>query len=449
VTLALLAGMAHKLFTNTEFMSQPLLIRSAEVVRASGSTEVCDVLLQDGKIVAVDAQIAPPEGVRVIEAKGMVLLPGLFDTHAHLREPGHEDAETIATGALAALRGGITGLVMMPDTIPPIDNGGMVQSVLDVASKVPAKLDFLVAGCISKRGRGEELAEIADMMERGAVMITDEPNAVGNPQVLRRALQYTRGLGLLVTTNVDIPELTGSGCMNDGKTSYRLGLPGMHSCSEEICLARDIRLAQSVNTRIHIHHISTARSVETIARYKKEGMAVTVGVTPHHLIFSEENVGDYDTNFKVKPPLRTKDDRLALQQGLREGIIDVISTDHSPYTEFEKEQEFATAPFGMTSLDTALPSLYANLIQPGVLDWGTLVSRFSRNPRRLVGLPVASVEPGQRANLVLFNPHATSTFIRADLGSKSLNTPYLNQTIQGQVALVVLNHQLLLDRTLA
>lgn len=429
-------------------MSQPILIQSASVVRASGAMEINDVLLHDGKILEVAGRIAAPEGARVVNAKGMILLPGLFDTHAHLREPGHEDAESLESGAQAAVRGGITGVVMMPDTNPPIDNGGMVQSVLDVASKVASKIDFFVAGCISKRGRGEELAELADMQMRGAVMVTDEPNAVANPQLMRRALQYTRGLGLLVATHCDTPELTGQGSMNDGKISYRLGLPGMHSCSEEICLVRDLRLAESINTSIHINNISTARGVETIARYKKAGMPVTVGVAPHHLIYSDEDVGDYNTCFKVKPPLRTSNDRLALQQGLREGIIDVIATDHSPFTEFEKEREFANAPFGMTGLDTALPLLHQHLILADLLDWPTLVSRFSRQPRRLIGLPVTSIEAGQRINCVLFDPAGTSPINRQTLGSKSFNTPLLNQTLQGRVEMVLLENRILLDRQL-
>lgn len=427
--------------------SQPLLIQSAQVVRASGTLETCDVLVEDGKIIAVARNLVPAPGTRIIDASEMVMLPGLFDTHAHLREPGHEDSETLESGAQAALRGGITGLVMMPDTHPPIDNGGMVQSVLDVASKVSAKLDFYVAGCISKGGRGEDLAEIGDMQMRGAVMITDDPNSIANPQLMRRALQYARGLGVLVAAHCDTPELTAAGSMNDGRTSYRLGLPGMHACSEEICLVRDIRLAQAMNTRIHIQHLTTARGVETLARYKKEGMAVTAGVTPHHLIFTEADVGEYNTNFKVKPPLRTSSDTRALQQGLRAGVIDVIATDHSPFTEFEKEREFANAPFGMTGLETALPALYQNLIRPGLLDWPTLVERFSRAPRRLINVPVAAIEPGQPANWVLFNPNGVSHFNRDALGSKSFNTPFLDQTLPGQVIMVMLKNQILLDRT--
>ena len=428
-------------------MSQPILIQSATVVRASGALEVTDVLLQDGKVQDVAAKLEAPAGARRIAASGMVLMPGMFDTQVHLREPGHEDAESIETGALAALRGGITGLVMMPDTQPAMDNGGMVQSVLDVASKVRHKLDFFVAGCISKGRKGEELAAIGEMQDRGAVMITDSPSAVGNPQLLRRALQYTRDLKLMVATSCEIPELSGQGCMNDGRISYRLGLPGLHSCSEEICLARDIRLAQSVNTHIHINQISTARSVETVARYKKEGMAVTVGVAAHHLIFTEDDVGDYDTNFKVKPPLRSEDDRLALQQAVRAGVIDVIVTDHAPFTEFEKEREFANAPFGMIGLDTALVALHDRLVVPGHLDWSTLVACFSRQPRRLIGQSVAAVEPGQTINCVLFDPLSTTTFNRETLGSRSLNSPFLNQTLRGNVAFVMLRDQILLDRT--
>lgn len=427
-------------------MSKSILIKSAQVVRADGTLGTWNVLLQDGTVAAVGKEPGAPKDARILDAAGMVLLPGMFDVHAHLREPGREDAETLETGSLAAVRGGITGMVIMPDTQPPIDNGGMVQSVLDLASKVSFRLDYLVAGCISKGGKGEELAELGDMQRRGAVMFTDAPNAVGNPQLLRRALQYARGLGLLVASHCDVPELTAQGSMNDGKISYRLGLPGMHPCSEEICLARDIRLAQAMRTRIHINSITTARSVETVARYKREGMMVTVGVTPHHLIFDESAIGEYDTNFKVKPPLRTPDDRTALQQGLRAGVIDVICTDHAPFTEFEKEREFANAPFGMTGLETALPAIHEWLIKPGHLDWPTLVSRFSTSPRRLVGQPIAAIEPGQRINCVLFNPAGASHFGREQLGSKSFNTPFLDKSLQGQVAFVMLGERILLDR---
>jgi dihydroorotase len=420
-----------------------LLIQSAQVVRDSRPPEPADVLICDGRIAEIGAEISPPQGARLIPAAGKVLLPGLFDSHAHIREPGREDAETLASAAQAAVRGGITGFVCMPDASPPIDNGGMVQSVLDLSSRTVLSGHICVAGCITKGGRGEELAEIGDMHDRGAVMITDDPDAVGNPLLMRRALQYARDLGLPVGTHCEIQELSGAGSINDGRMSYRLGLPGIPACSEEICLARDIRLAQSVNTSLHVNLVSTRRGVETIARYKKEGMPVTAGVTPHHLIFCDSDVGDYDTNFKVKPPLRTTADREALIDGLRDGTLDIIVTDHDPHTEFEKEREFSGAPFGITGLETALLAIHHHLILPGKLDWQILVERFSKAPRRLARRPVAAIEPGQPANLVLFDPQGT-TQVRADsLASRSLNTPFLGRDLQGKICLVVLGTNIL------
>lgn len=426
-------------------MSQPILIHSATVIRNSTPPEIADVLITEGKITEIARQIMPPEGTRKFDGTDKVLMPGMFDTQVHVREPGREDAETFQSAAAAALRSGITGFICLPDTHPVIDNGGMVQSVLDLASRTVLHREIFVAGSITKGLRGEELAEIGGMHERGVALITDDPAAVRNPLLMRRALQYARDLGLLVAAHCDIPELSGNGCMNDGRISYRLGLPGMPSCSEEICLVRDVRLAQSVHTNIHINQVTTRRGVETVARYKKEGMRVTAGVTPQHLIFCDEDVGDYDTNFKVQPPLRTHDDRMALIQGLRDGTLDLIATDHDPRTEFEKEGGFAAAPFGMIGLDTALAALNHYLIAKGELDWPTLVERFSKAPRRLVNQSVSVLEPGQRANCLLFNPAALTSVTRESLRSKSLNTPFLNQKLQGHVDLVILDGKILLD----
>lgn len=277
-------------------------------------------------------------------------------------------------------------------------------------------------------------------------MITDDPDPVSNPQVLRRALQYARGLDVLVATTCDVRELSGSGAMHDGHISYRLGLPGLHPCAEEIGIARDIRLAQSCGSRIHIRGVSTARSVETIRRYKSEGVAVTAEAWPHHLLFTDEAVGDYDTSYKVKPPLRPESDRQALLQAVKEGIIDVLATDHTPHTWFEKTRDFGSAPFGITGLATALSSLHDRLIAPGLLSWECLVERFSAAPRRLLGLPVPEIAEGAAANAVLFNPSRPITFTPQELKSRSLNTPFLNQTLQGSVELVAFGDRLLVDR---
>lgn len=422
-------------------MDERVLIRNVKVVSAGAETAVRDVLMTQGRW-SFPGQ--PVQDVRVIDGTGKVLLPGLYDLHAHLREPGREDSETIAGGCEAALAGGFTGLTAMPDTSPPVDNGGMVHSLREIAART-ARIPIEVAGCITKGRLGQELAEIGEMQSRGAVMITDDPDPVSNPQVLRRALQYARDLNVLVATTCDVRELSGAGAMHEGPVSYRLGLPGLPACAEEIGMARDIRLAQSCGSRIHIRGISTARSVETIRRYKSEGVALTVEVFPHHLLFTDEAVGDYDPVFKVKPPLRPEADRQALLQAVRDGVIDVLATDHTPHTWFEKTRDFGSAPFGMTGLATALPALHHHLIAPGLLSWEVLVERFAAAPRRLLGLDVPVIAEGSPINAVLFDPAAKVTFSPAALRSRSCNTPFLNQTLDGAVVWVGLGQQALID----
>ncbi len=424
---------------------EPTLLQQVTVISPGhGAPGPQNVLIEGGRIRFCSAGAGIPDDCLVIDAAGKFLLPGLFDMHCHLREPGREDAESIRSGAAAAVNGGFTGLLMMPDTVPPIDNGGMVQSVIDIARH--AEIPMLVAGCISRRRAGEELAEIGDMRERGAVMITDDGDTVANPLLLRRALQYSRDLDLLVGVHCDVRELSGSGAMHDGPVSYRLGLPGIHPCAEEIGIARDIRLAQSCRSRIHIKHVTTASGVETIRRYKREGVQVSAEVTPHHLIFSDEDVGDYDTNFKVKPPLRTAADREALLAGLIDGTLDVIATDHAPHSEFEKKRDFAGAPFGITGLETALPALHQNFIRPGRLSWETLVERMSAAPRRLLGLEVPELRDGAAANCVLFDPAAVTTVDAGFTKSRSRNTPFWEKELTGRVELVVLGDRVLLDK---
>ncbi len=426
-------------------MSAPLLLQQVTVISSSGPAPVvADVLLENGRYRFLPAGESPPE-CRVIPAQGKVLLPGLFDCHAHLREPGREDAESLTSGAAAAINGGFTGLLMMPDTLPPIDNGGMVQSVSDIAAK-SSPIPMSVAGCISRRREGAELAEIGEMHLRGAVMITDDSDTVGNPLLLRRALQYARDLGILVGVHCDVRELSGRGAMHDGRVSYRLGLEGIHPSAEEIGIARDIRLAQSCRSRIHIKHVTTAGGVETIRRYKREGVMVTAEVTPHHLIFTDEDVGDYDTNFKVRPPLRPSVDTAALLEGLLDGTLDIVATDHSPCTEFEKTRDFASAPFGVTGLETALPSLHHYFVRSGKLPWQVLVERFSAAPRRLLGLPVPEIKDGAPVNAVLFDPAATTRVDKSFLRSRSFNTPFIGRELTGGVALVALGDRILLDR---
>jgi dihydroorotase len=438
-------------------LQRPVLLSSVTVAGARQISPDQQVLIHHGKIAQIGPRITNlPHGTLTLEAAGKILLPGLCDLQAHLRQPGREDCETLQSGTAAANRGGITALVMMPDTVPPVDNGGAVQGLLEASLRrapVDAKklfrprADLRVAGCISKGGMGEELAELVDMHAAGAVFMTDEPHAVENPLLMRRALNYARSQGITIATRCDIKSLTAQGCMNEGAVSFRLGLPGMAACSEEICLARDLRLAQSVDSTIHINQISTALSVETVSRYKKH-FGFSVGVSPHHLIFSEAvmldgEFGCYNTDLKLHPPLRLEADRVELLRALRDASygIDVIVTGHAPHTEFEKERDFFSAPFGATGLETSLVALYHYLIRKGEMDWPTLVRTFSENPRKLAKLPPADISEGQVANCVLFDPQSHTTFNKAELASMSKNTPFLDKMLQGQVQLVILGQE--------
>ena len=403
-----------------------------------------DVLVEDGRIVRIAPSLPATPDCEVIDCAGKILLPALFDVHVHAREPGQEQKETIATCAEAAINGGVTGFVMMPNTVPAIDNAGVVKTVLESGRK--CRIPIYTTGAITKGREGKELAAIGAMKAAGAVMITDDGFPVSNPVVLRRAMEYAKNFGLIVASHCETMELSGKGSMHEGAVSYSLGLEGIPAISEEICLDRDIRIGQYTGAHIHIQHVTTARGMNTIRRYKEEGVKVSCEVAPHHLIFNHEDVGDYDTNYKMNPPLRTKEDNAALLQGLIDGVFDVIATDHAPHTPFEKKNDFANAPFGITGLETALPSLYDRFISKGALGWDLIVKRYSAEPRRLLGhAPVPLVENGT-AEFIVFNPKATTTFSRDFMKSKSINTPFLDQTLQGRIDCVVHAGNVLLKR---
>jgi dihydroorotase len=284
------------------------------------------------------------------------------------------------------------------------------------------------------------------MKAAGAVMLSDNGCSVHNPQVLRRAMEYARDFDMPLTCHSEVRELSGKGCMHEGKVSYALGLPGIPSISEEICISRDIRLAEYTGVHLNIQHVSTTEGMRTIKRAKDRGIRVTCEVTPHHLIFNHEHIGNYDTNYKMSPPLRTPEDNAALLQGLKDGWFDVISTDHAPHTPFEKNQDFASAPFGITGLETVLPALYQHFISQGILDWGLIVKRYSAEPRRLMKLAPVPVKEGGVAEFIVFNPQRSSTFTREFIKSKGVNTPFINQTLKGLVERVIYRGEELLAR---
>ena len=428
-------------------MSNSILFKQVSVANEDDSELlVSDVLIEDGVIKSVSSNLTASDNARTIEAVGKVLLPGLYDVHVHFREPGQTSKETIATGTAAAINGGVTGVVAMPNTLPAIDSGGMVKSVLETARR-DSRINFLTTGCITKGRAGKEMAAISGMKEAGVAMITDDGSPVENPQLLRRAMEYAREFDLPLASHCETMQLSGSGAMNEGRRSYKLGIPGIPSISEEICIARDIQIAAYTGAHLHIQHVTTAAGMEIIRRAKNDGVKVTCEVAPHHLIFNENHIVDYDTYYKMNPPLRTEEDNDRLLDGLVEGVFDVIATDHAPHTEFEKkQQDFEAAPFGITGLETALPSLNHYFIDKDKMDWGQIVKRYSSEPRRLLGFNPVSIKEGDAAEIVLFDPNGETTFTKDFMESKSPNTPFLDKTLKGSVELVVVGEKVLLDR---
>lgn len=423
------------------------LYRNAQIASEdSRALQTADVLVEAGRIVGVASAMQGVTDVVEIDCTGRVLLPGLFDTHVHAREPGQEDKENIATCAEAAINGGFTGFVMMPNTSPAIDNAGVVRTVLESARRTRIGANLFTAGAITKGRKGEELAAIAGMKAAGVLMLSDGGSSVENPQVLRRAMEYARDHDLTVACHCELKAMSGKGCMHEGRVSYSLGLQGIPSISEEICITRDIRLAEYTGVRLNIQHVSTAEGMSTIQRAKDRKINVTCEVAPHHLIFNHDHIGDYDTHYKMNPPLRTQEDNERLVQGLVDGTFDVIATGHAPHTPFEKNQDFASAPFGITGLETALPSLYERFISKGVFGWDLLVRCLSAAPRRLMKLDPVPVKEGGVAEFIVFNPARTTTFTREFMKSKSVNTPFFNQTLQGHVERVIYRGEELLAR---
>jgi dihydroorotase len=383
--------------------------------------------------------------VRVVDVTGRIVAPAMFDAHVHFREPGQEHKEDLAHGTEAAINGGVTGVVMMPNTSPAIDSAGVVRTLLDKAAEV-SRIPVYTSGCITKGRAGTELAGIDGMRKLGVTMLTDDGDPVVDPALLKNAMEYATPFGMFFASHCEVPELAGPRALNEGRVSYELGIKGSPACSEEICMDRDIRLAHATGAHVHIQHVSSALGMETIRWWKARGARVTAEVSPHHLIFNEDDIGDYDTHYKMNPPLRTAEDNAALLAGLKEGVVDLIATDHAPHSEFEKSQDFVSAPNGITGLESALVSLFDRFVVPGEFGWDLLVKRYSAEPRRMMGLPAVPIEEGKPAELIVFDPAGETTFTREFMKSKSANTPFLDQKLKGSVDFVLLGNEVLLER---
>ena len=421
-----------------------LLLRGGRVVDpATGTDGAFDLLVVDGRIAelrpAGGGGRKPPPGAAVFDAAGMIVCPGFIDMHVHLREPGQEHKETIESGALAAAAGGFTSVACMPNTEPVNDGLAVTQYVVSEARR-RAAVNVFPIGCVSKGARGEELAEIGDMVRSGAVAVSDDGRPVANSYLMRMALEYTKIFGIPVIDHCEDRSLSAGGVMHEGYVSTVLGLRGIPSGSEEIAVGRDIALASLTGGRLHIAHVSTAGGLEAIRRAKHEGLSVTCEVTPHHLVLSDATVmeSDYDPNTKMNPPLRAEEDRLALIDGLRDGTIDAIATDHAPHHLDEKLQEFDDAPFGILGLETAVPLMMDRLVRPGLVDLPRLVALMSTNPARILGLEKGSLAVGRDADITVIDAHLKKTVDVAAFRSKSRNSPFHGWTLVGwPVATVV------------
>ncbi|MGJ8676855.1 MAG: dihydroorotase [Akkermansiaceae bacterium] len=405
-----------------------------------------NVLVENGVISKIStAEIEVPTDCEVVDATGKILSPSMFDTHIHMREPGQEAKETIKSGTEAAINGGVTGVVLMPNTSPAIDSAAMVKLIYDIAER-DSRIPVYTSGCITKGREGKELAAIDSMLKMGVKMITDDGDAVPDMALFKHAMEYAAEFDCFFASHCEVAEISGPRALNEGVVSHRLGIQGTPACSEEICMDRDIRLAHATGMRIHIQHVSSRMGMETIRWWKSMGAQVTAEVAPHHLLFNEEDIGDYDTHYKMNPPLRTAADNAALLQGLKEGVFDIIATDHAPHTAFEKAQDFINAPNGITGLETAVISLFHHYIKTGEFGWGLLVNRYSAQPRRMMGLEPVPIVEGGKAEFILFDPQGETTFTKEFMQSKSQNTPFLNKTLDGSIDLVVLGDQILLQR---
>ncbi len=401
-----------------------LLIRNGRVVDpASGIDGVQDVLVADGRIAKVGKGLKAANGVEVVDAAGNVVCPGFIDIHVHLREPGYEYKETVATGTRAAAAGGFTAVCCMANTFPVNDNRAVTDYILAKA-RVEGVVRVHPIGAVTRNLEGTQLAELAEQAEAGCVAFSDDGKCVMNAELYRRAMEYALPFGTPVISHAEDCHLGHGGVMNEGLVSTELGLAGQPAAAEEVMVARDIVLAELTGAHVHIAHISTAGAVRMVRDAKARGVRVTAEVTPHHLLLTDEAVRSYDPNFKMAPPLRGKRDTEALLEALADGTIDCVATDHAPQAVSDKEGEYAEAANGIIGLETAVPLLLDRLVRAGQLDLPTLVARLSSGPARLLNLPGGSLAPGANADITILDLEQPWTVDPATFRSRSRNTPF-------------------------
>ena len=422
---------------------RPILLRGGRVVDpAQGIDRVSSVMLTGGTVSEIADRITPPDDAIILECDGAIVSPGMIDVHCHLREPGREDVETVATGARAALAGGFTAVCAMPNTEPVTDNQAAVGFIVRQAQRANGARVYPI-GAISVGQRGEALAEFGEMVGAGAVAVSDDGRPVVSAHLMRTALEYARTFNIPVVDHCEEPTLARGGAMNEGIVSARLGLKGIPSEAEEIMVIRDILLARRTGGHVHIAHASTKGSVELIRWGKERGIRVTAEVCPHHLALTEDAVEGYNTNAKMNPPLRTADDVAALRDAVRDGTIDIICTDHAPHHYDEKEREFADAPNGIVGLETALGVVMTSLVASGIIDYPLLVERMAAAPARIFGLPGGSLRTGEPADVTVIDPERRWIVDPSAFLSKGRNTPWAGRELQGAARYTIVGGRLL------
>ncbi len=418
-----------------------LLLKGGRLVDpGTGVDRVVDMIVRDGKIVEIGEDLTIPKGL-TIECAEKIVVPGLVDLHTHLREPGREDKETVASGTRAAAHGGFTAVCAMPNTSPVCDTGSAVRFLIERAEETGVVRVHPI-GALTAGQKGEALAEMGDMLAEGAVAFSDDGRGVQTAAMMRRCMDYANAFGAIVVSHCEDESLAGDGVVNEGVVSTRLGLSGQPAAAEEVMVARDIRLAELTGCRLHLAHLSTAGSVALVREAKARGVAVSAEVTPHHLFLDEDVITTaYETSWKMNPPLRTAADREALIEALLDGTIDCVATDHAPHAPHDKELEFELAPFGTTGLETALSLMITHLVQPGRIEWTDLVRIMAHAPRAAFGLPLVRLEPGAVADLTIIDPEARVEVRREWFVSKSANSAFLGATLLGKATDVLVGGQ--------
>ena len=411
---------------------------------AQAIDQVTDVWIRGENILGVGPQ-PQLQADRVLDAAGKIVCPGLIDMHVHLREPGREEDETIATGTAAALAGGVTSVACMPNTEPALDNQAAAEFVYLQAARA-GNANVFPVGAVTKGREGKELAEIGGLVEGGAVAFTDDGTPVVSAEIMRRALEYCRMFDKVVMNHCEDLELTRGGVMNEGYESMRLGLRGMPAAAEEVMVHRDITLAELTGGRLHILHVSTAGSVDLIRRARKRGVPVTGEACPHHFTLNDSSLRSFDSNFKMSPPLRTEADVQAIIDGLKDGTLDVIATDHAPHAPEKKMRELSEAPNGIIGLETLIPICVRSLIEPGHLTWPQLIEKLTVHPARILGIDRGTFRSGAIADVTIIDPSVEWTIDPRQFRSKSRNSPFAGWKVRGRAFATIVRGQVRYER---